>query len=544
MVVALPDRLSSNLLAALDRLDSEARQQQYRTDPALWVSDVLGEHLWSKQVEIVTALTRHRKVAVKSAHGCGKSHTASRVVAHWLATRTPGQAFAVTTAPSAAQVQAILWRYIGQAAAVAAERGTPLPGRVLTTEWKLGKELIGFGRKPPDTEQGRTAFQGIHAPDGVLVALDEASGIPGWLWTAADALTTNEGCALLAIGNPADPSSEFAQVCRPGSGWHVITISAFDTPNLTGERVPDLLRRALVSKTWVEEKRADWGEGSPLWFEKVLGEFPLDASDQVVRSSDLAKCRQPTDREYTPDELTPVVLGVDVGGGGDETVIRERRGRMVGREWRDRDDDTMSVVRLVLKAIEITGATAVNVDSIGIGAGVADRLKELRGDGTHTATVTGVNVGQQATDSKRFANLRSEIWWEVGRLQSEQQAWDLSPAVYNADGVWQSGAENPDDACNQLLTAKWHPNSRGQIQVEPKDDQRERLGRSPDNADALILAFVDLRGDFASFMDQLIAESDANAHQQPPPEAREPAAVDMSAWFGGGESAQGWRRTL
>lgn len=539
MTVALPGDLSTSLLAALDRLDAAERQQSYRTDPARWVSDVLGEYLWSKQVEVVTALQNHRKVAVKSAHGVGKSFVASRVTAHYLSTRTPGRAFAVTTAPSAAQVQAILWRYIGQAATAAAERGTPLPGRILTTEWKIGTELIAFGRKPPDTEQGRTAFQGVHAPEGVLCVLDEAGGIPPWLWVAADALTTNEGCAILAIGNPADPASEFAKVCRPGSGWHVITISAFDTPNLTGEPVPDELRRALVSKAWIDEKRADWGEGSPLWAEKVLGEFPEDASDQVVRSSDLAKCRQDTDREYTDRDLLPVILGVDVGGGGDLTVIRERRGRMVAREWQDRQDDTMAVAKLVLVKIHATGASQVNVDSIGIGAGVADRLKEMRRAGEHNAQVVSVNVGRQSTDPTRFANLRSEVWWTVGRLMSEQQAWDLAPAVYNADGVWQSGTENLDDACNQLLTAKWHENVRGQIQVEPKDDQRERLGRSPDNADALLLAFVDLRSPFESFMHEAAAEQNERGPQPP---AGEKATIDLSAWST--PAVEGWRRPL
>jgi hypothetical protein len=57
---------------------------------------------------------------------------------------------------------------------------------------------------------------------------------------------------VLAIGNPDDPASHFAQICKPGSGWHVITVSAFDTPADTGEKVPAELLPRLVSPEWVE----------------------------------------------------------------------------------------------------------------------------------------------------------------------------------------------------------------------------------------------------------------------------------------------------
>ena len=82
-----------------------------------------------------------------------------------------------------------------------------------------------------------TAFHGQHAPL-MLVVLDEAGGIPGPLWAAAKSLITGRNNWILAIGNPDDPTSEFEKICPPGSGWNVITISTFDTPNFTGEDVP------------------------------------------------------------------------------------------------------------------------------------------------------------------------------------------------------------------------------------------------------------------------------------------------------------------
>src|ERR1044072_2949886 len=95
---------------------------------------------------------------------------------------------------------------------------------------------------------------------------------------------------------------------------------------------------ALVRQEWVEEKAREWGEDNPVYRSKVLGEFSEDSPNQVVRGSDIATCRTPKEQKTPADKLLPVELGVDVGGGGDETVIRERRGVQAGREWRAHTD--------------------------------------------------------------------------------------------------------------------------------------------------------------------------------------------------------------
>lgn len=106
----------------------------------------------------------------------------------------------VTTAPTTAQVEAILWRYIG-----AAHRKASLPRRItLDAKWYIGQELVGYGRKPADYDQA--AFQGIHERYVlviiVLVIIDEAGGVPKSIFDAVDALAT-----LAAAGSP-QPSPE------------------------------------------------------------------------------------------------------------------------------------------------------------------------------------------------------------------------------------------------------------------------------------------------------------------------------------------------
>lgn len=452
-----------------DRRNLKERARLYAHNPVGWVQERLRQVVWSKQREIMLSIRDNRRTAVRSAHGVGKSHTASLVAAWWLDTHPPGEAFVVTSAPTFAQVRAILWRYIRRV-----HRRGKLAGRVNQTEWHIEDEIVAFGRKPADHDE--SAFQGIHARY-VLVILDEAGGIPEQLWVAADALTTNADCRILAIGNPDNPASHFRKVCVPGSGWHVIGISAFDSPNLTGEEIPDDVAQALVGRQWVEEKASEWGEDNPLYKAKVLGEFSEDAPNKVVRASDVARCRIDPERKLTAEDLLPVELGVDVGGGGDETVIRERRGRRAGREWRAHTDRPEKIAPMVLAAIKESGATTVKVDSIGVGFGVIGELRNLAGQGKHTAHIIGVNVGEKSSQPDKYKNLRAEIWWEIARSLSERGGWDLS------------AMENADTTVAQLLEPLWLADAQGRIQVEPKDEIRKRLGRSPDNADALLLAF-------------------------------------------------------
>lgn len=457
--------MTSPLVSAL-LAQADPRESIWAQDPVGFVSEKLSEHLWSKQREIIESVRDNRRTAAKSCHEVGKSFVASRTAAWWLESFPPGEAFVVSTAPTFQQVRGVLWREIGRA-----HRKGNLRGRVNQTEWFIGDEIVAFGRKPADTDP--TAFQGIHARR-VLVILDEACGIPRELWIAAGSLAANEDSRILAIGNPDDPGAYFAEVCGIDSGWHIIEIGYQDTPNFTGEVIPADVRPLLIGPTYVEEMRHDVGEGSAPWMSKVLGQFPKDADDGVVSVSAVRNC-QGIERDYTEAELLPVELGWDVGAGGDKSVVRERRGILAGRSWNLPGADTMAQCGEVLRLLDETGATAIKIDTIGIGHGAADRMAELGRDGIHRARVVRVNVGESSTKPHRFPKLRDQLWWEVGRQLSTDGGWDLS------------SIDEPTVA--QLTAPKYSLDSSGRIKVEPKADTKKRLGRSPDDADALLLAF-------------------------------------------------------
>lgn len=437
-------------------------------DPAGWVRDRLGEQLWSKQVDILESVRDHRRTAVHSCHASGKSHIAARAAAWWLQTHPPGTAFVVTTAPSWDQVRAILWRYIGQV-----HRKGDLRGRVNQTEWHIGDELVGFGRKPPDTDE--EGFQGIHARH-VLVVADEAAGIPPTLWTAILALLTTEDCRVLAIGNPDYEGSAFSRMCQPGSGWNVVHIDGLATPGFTDEPMP--AGAPLLDQSWIDDLISDYGQDSPQYQAKVRGLFPSDKTSGVIPWSWAHRCRGPAATEAVGPLRVPVELGVDVGGGGDLTVIRARRGATVGERWTVNTDDSEQVVDEIVKAVRVTGADTVKVDFGGIGFGVVGSLRRrVPREVGDPVTVEAVTFGATAKDPARYRNVRAEMWWE-GRLRSQEGApapWDLS------------GADERTMA--DLTEPQWFETMDGRIQVEAKDEVRRRLGRSPDDGDALLLAF-------------------------------------------------------
>lgn len=460
----------------LSAVQSEIQKRRWRDDPVLWIQERLGEHVWSKQKEIAYSVRDHRFTAVHSCHGVGKSFIASRLVGWWLNRHPPGEAFVVTSASTAGQVKAVLWREIGR---MQARHG--LPGRTNQASWYMetipGKEeLVAFGRKPADFDAA--AFQGIHQLY-VLIIFDEAAGIPGGskdnpnsLWEAAISLMSNEFARFLAIGNPDDPSGEFARCCKPGSGWNVIHIDAYDSPNFTGEPIPPKLCHLLVSKLWVEERRKRWGERNPLWIAKVRGHFPETTTDGLIpmawiKAAQTRSLEPKTDEELKLAEKWENVLGMDVGAGGNRSVVCRRWGPVFRIVRRDQEPDTMKSCGNLLADMRETRATSARVDYIGVGRGVVDRARELE------RPVIGVNVGNPARDREGFVNLRAEGFWGL-RERFQEGTIDLDP--------------EDDDLAAQLVELKFKRTSAGKIQIESKDEMARRGVASPDDADACMLS--------------------------------------------------------
>jgi hypothetical protein len=477
---------------AVDQTARQARSLSVAGDPIGWANnnDIL---LWSKQQEIMLALEAHDRVAVRSCHDSGKSFVASVITARWLDTHPHGQARVVTTAPSATQVRGILWVEINQL-----HERAHLAGRVNQTEWWIGSYLAGIGRKPSDYRP--EVFQGLHAR-WILIVIDEASGVSASLIDAAETLATNVNAKILMIGNPDDPTSEFAKIhAEPDKhGYHTIKISAWDTPNFTaeGQLLHDLHGEAgqtvtdvLLTPDWVERRRRVWGEAHPFWASKIEAEFPSQDAMAIVPLSELLAAAVPFDERVDSANKTtltvkPDTLGVDIAGSetGDETVVRLlRNGNQVASEWRTRSGDASVIADFIALVQAQTNARIVNIDATGVGWGIVGLVRE-RFAATHMGqsasrplVVPIVSAASPTTPAAKqmYLNLRAQMWWEF-RMSLQRGEIDTSLA------------DNRLDLEAQLLMPRYHI-TKGKIVVEAKDEIRKRLGRSPDNADALIYA--------------------------------------------------------
>lgn len=546
---------SESATGVIDPIDFAAKQFEprpdFNKDPARWGREALGEFFWSKQTEILISVATNRYTAVQSCHDAGKSFIAARAAVKWLDQYDPGEAFVVSTAPTSAQVSAILWREIGRAHKKGAFQGT------ITTagypQWKIGGELVGYGRKPADYSQ--SAFQGIHARY-VLVIIDEACGVDVNLFNAVDALVTNANARVLAIGNPDDPTSHFAKVCKPDSGWHNIRIDGLGTPNFTQdavewldceqcrkhgrtepllarlyreenipyseEHVPESLRDMLLSPLWVEERLHRWvgipnetqtlaeiAASSSLFVSKVRGLFPDSNTEGIIPLGwvEAAMVRHENwVAEGRPN--LPVnerhVLGVDVADQGeDQTCIAFREGHIVHEIRKYRNAETMETAGNVKAAMSSrTGSLAV-IDSIGIGAGVLSRLREqsIRAIGfVASGSAKGI---KDKTNEFTFTNLRAAAWWRMRELLDPSQPGGCKIMIPRSE-ILQS----------DLTAPKWKVLSGGGIQVESKADIKKRLGRSTDEGDAVVMCFWQGRGTIDSETSGVLSwydESDGSA---------------------------------
>lgn len=436
----------------MDKAQAKLVLDRCKRDPVFFVRRVLGFDPWEKQVEVLNAVRDHRRVAVRACHGVGKTKVAAWVALWFLYCYRNSKV--ITTAPTWHQVENLLWREIH--AAHAASR-IPLGGKILQTQIELGKQWFALGLSTDKPER----FQGFHA-ENILLIVDEASGVDHRIFEAAEGFLTSPGAKLMLIGNPTQLSGEFYNAFRSPL-YHKIHISAFDSPNLKAGKV---VRPYLVTPEWVEEKRIQWGEDSPMWYSRVLGEFPEQGDDTLIPLAWI-EAAQRRWSEIPPGE--PVELGVDVARyGSDSTVIILRRGDRAEVVKILREQDTMQVAGAVIDALRSTGATVAKVDAVGVGAGVVDRLREL---GT---PVMEMQAGESSSDPQRFANARAEWYWAI---RERFQTGDI--------------AIPPDDElAAQLANLKYKFDSRGRIMIESKDEMKRRGLPSPDKADALVLAFA------------------------------------------------------
>ncbi len=470
-----------SLFPALLELDQKQQKRTiYSHDPALFFTDTLHLTLWPKLTDIITGVEQHNYVAVESGKGVGKSVTVAGLVCWWLM-RYP-VATVITLSPSWANVLNVIWRYIQRM-----HQDAGLPGKVLeTAKWTFQgqPDRFAIGLSPRhDKPEDVAAFQSYHSPN-LLVIIDEAPGFGRLVFDAALGMAVSENNRIVAIGNPIAQDA-FASLCLNPS-WHHIQISSLDHPNiLTGET----LVPGAITRKWVEDRIHDHcvrmpeagsegfeyppGSGQfwlpDAYFESfVLGRVPKESTDQLIPLSWVTNAQS-----WRAEGKGELVLGLDPSrvAHGDAAAMVARRGAEVlwVKRRRPRTNDPGGELAGWLgEERRALGASRCFVDETGIGASVVDAGRVAG------IPIIGILFGAGAMERNRYANRRTECWLKM------------------RDALQGGALSLPDDdlLTGDLTAPKFWYDRTGRYMLEPKEDIKGRLGRSPDSADALACTFA------------------------------------------------------
>jgi hypothetical protein len=425
---------------------------RYENNPVLWASEVLGIHLWTKQKEILQSVFENRRTAVRSGHGVGKTFTAAVAVLAFLFLRMPSKI--ITSAPTWYQVKDLLWSEINT---IFKQKLVPqgCPAEILQTRLRIADDWFAVGLSPKESVN----FQGFHQ-EHILIVLDESPGIRLDILAGAETLMSSGDAHMLQVGNPTSPMGHFYDAFR-NPGYAKIHISCYDSPNFTGEAVPDGIKAKLVTPTWVDEKKKEWGEDSPLFQSRVKGEFPSEGSDQLIS---LTWAEEATRRDPKGGERR---LGVDVARFGDDKTVYSIIVDNKLKQIAEAKKDTMHIAGRVKNLAETENIDIIAVDDAGVGGGVSDRLRE------QGISIIPVNGGESAIDANKFFNRRTEIWWNM-------REWIRSEGGISDDG----------NLMADLTAPIFSYTSKGQIKLETKEELKKRIGHSPDYGDSLAIALA------------------------------------------------------
>jgi phage terminase large subunit len=396
------------------------------------------------------------KVSIKSGHGVGKTTLCAWLALHFLLFRDDVKI--IVTSPSAKQltdglipeIQKWINRlppWMAKQLEVTSERMTRLPNSK--------NNFVSFRTARKENPE---ALAGVHATH-VMIIVDEASGVDEVIYETGQGALSTVGSIAILIGNPTRPSGFFYKTQTELSDlWRCRTVSCYDS--------------SRVDPEYIESQKRTYGIDSREFKVRVLGQFPESGNDAVIPREFAASA---LDRDVVPYEGERV-WGLDPGRGGDPTGFVDRGPNSVFAIEELRYDNLMQVVGWAKLRWDSTPArnrpSEIFVDTVGLGAGVADRLSELG------LPVVGVNVSETAAMADRFMRLRPELWFAV-------RDW-----LEGRDVVISSKLALAKKLVDELCSVEQKYTSNGKLDIESKDVMRSRGVASPNVADALALTFA------------------------------------------------------
>lgn len=426
--------------------------QLYYDDPILFSQQILHVYPDEQQIEVINGFYNRKRVTVRAGRGCGKTWVAGIIIWHFLCTRSNAQVY--ITAASGGTISGAIW---------------PTLGKLYDNMESFYRDQFDFQTtrikhiQHPHTwfAQSRTArienpdaLAGTHAIN-MLYVIDEASGVGDPMFMIIKGSLTQDNNYLAMFSNPRKLSGFFFESHDPKNS------------NIYSQHHMSCIISPWVLKGSIEEWKDLYGIDSNQYKIEVLGEFP-DAEDNSIIPRNLVLAA--TKRKSDP--AGDMRWGLDVGAGGDISVLIKRQGPLIFPDIKKyKFKDTMRLVGKVVREYNDTPddlkPVGIYVDTIGVGKGPGDRLKE------QGLPIVPAVASNRAYRRKYNYNAKSE-WWK------EMYEWfrDQDPSI-----------PHDKELIQELTTCKEVPSSDGRFKVEPKDRYKSRLKRSPDTADALAITF-------------------------------------------------------
>lgn len=448
---------------------------EYREDPVRFFREVLGVEPWKRQIEVCEAIRDNPRVGVRSGHKVSKSNTIAGIGLWFYCSFDDARV--VMSSTTGRQVDGILWRELRMMRARAKVRIDGELNDLARSGFKAldFREIVGF------TAREAEAAAGISGKN-LLYLLDEASGIPQAIFEAIEGNRAG-GARVAMFGNPTRTEGEFFDAFYSKSKFYSIhTISSEETPNaITGEDVIP----GLATKEWIDEKREEWGEDSPLYKIRVKGVHVLSEEGRIISVHAITEAEK---RWHETPEEGALFIGLDPSGpgeDGDECAMAPRRGlkvlEIIGWYGLTEDGIVAHLLGLLDKHRKPREIPIVNVDALGqIGFPVYQKLRAIaheREGKPGAFEVYGIRVSDAAIrEPQIYDRLRDELWANGARWFKE-------------------GGAIPEDTklAKDLNAPKWHAAASfgrrtSLLKATDKKELKKLLGRSTDRGDAVLLS--------------------------------------------------------
>jgi hypothetical protein len=485
-------------VAASDGIDIN----RYTEGPERYVrfaEEILDLQLSREQKRILRAIAEHPRVIIQSGNGVGKSFGVAIAKLSFVATNLDSTVLG--TSGSYSQYVDAVWRPLKTLHRDAKQR-VGLPGECsdggqptleIDDDWFA---KVVSPRDPGDLE-------GRHA-NAVLVIIEEADKryIESEHFDSAGSSITDDNDRMVAICNPPRDETNVVAEKMDSDRWHTIQFSTLDSHNvrvdageLDAEKIPGLTDLDTVIEdyeAWNDEawpgleQAREWsapdspdfrGDLDERWYRRRAGVIPPEGAEaHRPLTRDAVEGAHDRATRTTLTSADQMATGIDVARSGDRTAAATVADDILRIRYSQQGTNHTEQAERLRSELGNDPPQPIAVDAVGEGSGLEDMLAE-----SFPSTIR-FGAGATPKAAAEFYDCWAEGMYHLGQ-------WLADGGSINHRGLY----EELMVAARTLEYEERHLASRGEdgavvLKLTPKDELKDRLGRSPDLLDAAMMA--------------------------------------------------------